>query len=75
MTTKVNRDLIRMAEAEGMGRARIVGGSTHARLCGEVNGKQIEIVVSLTKSFMCQRNAKCVRLNIRKAVRAARGVE
>ncbi len=52
MTTKVNRDLIRMAEAEGMNRARIVGGSPHARLCGEVNGKQIEIVVSQTKSLM-----------------------
>lgn len=66
------RELERMAEQEGVFRPRVIASQPHARIIGDVDGRTISIVVSVTKAFSHARCQKCTRLNIRRAVREAK---
>lgn len=69
------REYIRLAEAEGIERPRIVWGQPHGRLLGTVDGKEICLVVSLSKgAFRHPRRTMMTKSNFRKAVREARGI-
>lgn len=67
---KTARELIRLARSEGWSKVRVENGQPHARLIGEVNGKSVELVVTLTKSFANARYAQQTKLNIRRATEA-----
>lgn len=69
---KSERELIAMARSEGVEHPRLTSGGRHNKLIGEIDGVSIKLPVSVTKAFSTQRWQKCTRLNIRRAVEAAR---
>ena len=72
MTDRREREIVKLAEAEGWTKVRIEGGNPHHRLVGLVDGEIVEIVVSVTKALVNRHNMRCVRKNMRRAAEAAR---
>ena len=70
---KIQRELIRLAQKEGIERPHITPGDPHARLNGLYLGKPFSIVVSLSKSFGGHRTVGYNRANIRKVKRKIEG--
>lgn len=68
---KAFREMMRMAEEEGVEHAYVEGHKPHDRLCGEVDGMPFEIVISTT-DFDAPRAHKLTRTNIRREVRRMR---
>lgn len=58
-----------MATSLGVERARIIEQMPHSRLHGFVNGREVKIVVSLSKALVRLDSTKA---NIRRAVEGAR---
>lgn len=70
---KRERELLRLAHAEGVERPRIVPGGAHPRLTGTVAGKVISLPVSVTKAFAGPRAEMMTRRNIRDEVARVKG--
>jgi hypothetical protein len=68
---KEHREIVKLAEREGVQRPKILGGTPHSRLIGHVGGVPISVVVSATKAAATAHNLRCTKANIRKAVAQA----
>ena len=66
-----HREAIRLASSLGLEDAQLIPADPHYRLVGTVKGKPVSIVMSMTKAFATERNFKCTKLNIRRAVKEA----
>jgi hypothetical protein len=71
MTSRIERDYLRIAEAEGIERPRIEKGDPHSRLIGSCNGQRLSLVISLsTGTSRDPRFYRTVKTNFRRAVRS-----
>jgi hypothetical protein len=70
---KIQREILRLAQREGIEKPHITPGDPHARLSGLYLGRSFSIVVSLSKSFGGHRTAGYNKANIRKIKRKIEG--
>lgn len=68
MGKKAFREIIRMAEAEGVTGVWIDKGKPHDRLCGTYAGETFEVVISTT-DFNARHSPQMTRANIRREVK------
>jgi hypothetical protein len=68
---KNSREIARLAEREGVRKAKVIGGSPHCRLVGEYQGKPFSMVCTISKSKSLERNRGLVstRANIRAIIK------
>lgn len=69
---KSERELIRMARNCGWEKVRFEPGTPHGRIIGIANGKEVECVVSLSKSLATSHSIRATKRNFVKAFEATR---
>jgi hypothetical protein len=65
------REIEKIARSSGLEKPKFRQGCPHGRLTGYCNGKEIKLVVSMTKATSCQRNIKNLKLHIKRAIEEA----
>ncbi len=69
---KSAREIKRVAQDLGLENVSVRSGTPHGRILGTVGGKQVCLVVSMTKAFATTRTQSCLKTNIKRAMREAR---